>query len=270
MQVILFHIGSFPVRSYGLIVAISMLLGIGVAAYFARQAGRYADHVSGVAVYAIVGALIGARLWQVLFFEWGYYSQHPLEILAIWHGGMSIQGGLVGGFAGGLLYTWKYQVPFWDFADIVAPAIVLAQGIGRAACLMNGDAFGSPTGGNFGLVYPPGTYAYDTYGSQPLWPAEVWEGQWDIVVFALLLILKQRKWPVGYIFLFYNILYSIGRFFLEFLRGDTARTLGLTAAQWTSLAVIAAALGCMVYLKIRQARGGTSHDSGQEPEVVES
>ncbi|MFC4767674.1 prolipoprotein diacylglyceryl transferase [Effusibacillus consociatus] len=256
MQVILFYIGDFPVRSYGLIVAISILLGMGVAIYFARQAGRYVQHVSGLAMYAIIGALVGARLWQVFFFEWEYYAKNLLEIFALWHGGMSIQGGLVGGFAAGAFYTWKYKVPFWDFADTVAPGIIFGQGIGRAACLMNGDAFGSPTGGNFGLVYPPGTYAYDTYGSQPLWPAEVWEGQWDMVVFALLLILKQTNWPVGYVFLFYNILYSIGRFLLEFLRGDTARTLGMTAAQWTSLAVIVIAFGFMVYLKMHPARRG--------------
>lgn len=256
MRVILFHIGDFPVRSYGLLIAIAILLSIGVATYLARQAGRYAEHVSGLAVYAIVGALIGARLWQVLFFDWQYYSHNLLEIIAVWHGGMSIQGGLVGGFVGGLLYTRKYKLPFWDFADIAAPAIVMGQGIGRIACLLNGDAFGSPTGSNFGLVYPPGTFAYETYGSQPLWPAEVWEGQWDLIVMALLLILKQRKWPTGYVFLFYNILYSAGRFLLEFLRGDTARTMGMTAAQWTSLAVIAVALGLMVYLKIRPAQVG--------------
>ncbi|BCJ86545.1 prolipoprotein diacylglyceryl transferase [Effusibacillus dendaii] len=254
MRPILFYIGDFPVRSYGLIVAISILLGIGVATYFARREGKYEAHISGIAFYTILGAIIGARVWQVLFFDWGYYSQHPAEIIALWHGGMSIQGGLVGGFAAGLLYTWRYRVPFWDLADVMAPGIIFGQGIGRAACLMNGDAFGSPTGGNYGLVYPPGTFAYDTYGSQPLFPAEVWEGQWDMVVFALLLFLKQRKLPTGYLFLFYNILYSAGRFLLEFLRGDSPRTLGMTAAQWTSLAVIALALILMVYLKVKPAR----------------
>jgi phosphatidylglycerol:prolipoprotein diacylglycerol transferase len=262
MHVILFHIGSFEVRSYGVVVALSILLGLGVATYFARQAGRYVDHVSGMAIYAVIGAIIGARVWQVLFFDWSYYSEHLSEIFMIWNGGMSIQGGLVGGFVGGALYTWHYKIPFWDFADIVSPGIILGQSVGRIACLLNGDAFGSPTGGNFGLVYPPGTFAYDTYQSQPLWPAEVWEGQWDVVVFALLLIIKQRSWPTGYIFLFYNILYSMGRLLLEFLRGDTPRFAGLTAAQWTSLAVIALSFILLIYLRMRPARRG---EQSQEP-----
>lgn len=76
---------------------------------------------------------------------------------------------------------------------------------------------------SYGLVFPEGMMAYSTYGSQPLWPAEVWEGQWNLIVFGLLLILRKSTWPKGFIFLAYNILYSFGRFMLEFLRGDTSR-----------------------------------------------
>jgi phosphatidylglycerol:prolipoprotein diacylglycerol transferase len=248
MKVILFHIGDFPVRSYGLIVGIAILMGLGVAYYLAKGT-KYRSHVMDMAVYVILGAILGARLWGVFFFQWGYYSQNLGEILAIWHGGLSIQGGLIGGFAAGAIYTWYHKLDFWEFADIMAPAIVFGQGVGRVACLLNGDAFGSPTGSNFGLVFPEGTIAYDTYGSQPLWPAEVWEGQWDFIVFGLLLILKNRTWPKGFIFLSYNILYSFGRFMLEFLRGDTPRYLfDWTAAQWTSMSVIIISLILMAVL----------------------
>jgi phosphatidylglycerol:prolipoprotein diacylglycerol transferase len=238
MRVILFHIGDYPVRSYGLVVAIAILLAIGVA-YFLARGTKYREHVMDLGMYTVFGAIIGARFWEVFFFQWGYYSQNLHEIFAIWHGGLSIQGALVGGFLTGAVYTWYHKLDFWEFADVVAPAIIFGQAIGRIACFLNGDAFGSPTGSNFGLVYPEGTMAYDTYGSQPLWPAEVWEGQWDLVVFGLLLILKNRTWPKGFIFLAYNILYSFGRFMLEFLRGDTPRyLLDWTAAQWTSMSVI--------------------------------
>ena len=81
-----------------------------------------------------------------------------------------------------------------------------------AVGFLNGDAFGKPTGLDFGLVYPPGTYAYTTYGDQPLWPAEVWEGQWDFVVFALIMMLARwRELPRGVVFLCYVTLYSLGR-----------------------------------------------------------
>ncbi|MGZ6507348.1 MAG: prolipoprotein diacylglyceryl transferase [Tumebacillaceae bacterium] len=266
MHVILFHIGSYPVRSYGTIVAIAILLAIGLATYCAKTERKYEEHVTSMAIWAILSAMIGARLWQVLFFEWHYYSTHLGEIVQLWNGGLSIQGGLVGGFAGGLFYTIRHKIKWWEFADIVAPGVILGQAVGRIACLLNGDAFGSPTGSSFGLVYPPGTYAYDVYGSKPLWPAEVWEGQWDLIVLVLLFILKTRKLPTGYLFLAYNILYSFGRFMLEFLRGDTDRFWHLTAAQWTSIAVIALSLFFMIYLKIKPAPTSEPRDINAKPE----
>ncbi|WP_438447541.1 prolipoprotein diacylglyceryl transferase [Gorillibacterium sp. sgz5001074] len=248
MRVTLFSIFGYSVHSYGLIVAIAILLGTGVAYYLAKGT-PYQKHILDMVVLVVAGAIAGARAWEVFFFQWSYYSHHLLEIVAIWNGGLSIQGGLIGGFAAGALYTRKHRIPFWELADIMAPAIIFGQGVGRIACFLNGDAFGSPTGLGYGVVYPPGTIAFDTYGSEPLFPAEVWEGQWDFVVFGLLLILKNRVWFRGFLFLAYNILYSLGRFLLELLRGDTPRYLfDWTAAQWTSMTIIAASLIMMIIL----------------------
>ncbi|MCY9659444.1 prolipoprotein diacylglyceryl transferase [Paenibacillus chondroitinus] len=254
MRVILFNIGDFPIRSYGLIVGIAILLGLGVA-YFLARGTKYQNHVLNMITYIILGAIVGARLWEVFFFQFGYYSKHWLEAIAIWQGGLSIQGGLVGGFIAGAIYARVQRISFWEFADITAPAIVLSQSVGRIACFLNGDAFGSPTGSNFGLVYPPGTIAYETYGSQPLWPAEIWEGQWDLVIFALLIILKNKQWPKGFLFLIYNILYALGRFMLEYLRGDTPRyALGWTAAQWTSFGIVAVSILLIGYFTMKEKR----------------
>lgn len=239
MRVILFHIGDYPVRSYGLMMGIAILLAACVGYYLAKGT-PYRKHVVDMLLYVIVGAVAGARLWEVVFFQGDYYSQHWLEALAVWKGGLSIQGGLVGGFVAGAVYTRKHKLSFLEFADLLAPAIILGQAIGRIACFLNGDAYGSPTNAGFGLVYPKGSLAYEAYGSQPLWPAEVFEMQWDMIVFALLIALKNKPWPKGFHFLAYNILYGAGRFMLEFLRGDTPRyALGWTAAQWTSMTVIA-------------------------------
>ena len=107
------------------------------------------------------------------------------------------------------------------------------------ANLMNGDAFGHPTGGAFGLVYPSTTLAHSIYGSQPLWPAEVWEGQIDVIIFVLLLLFRTTNHAKGQVFILYAVLYSLARFFLEFLRGDYATlAFGLKSAQLTSLTII--------------------------------
>ncbi|MED4041066.1 prolipoprotein diacylglyceryl transferase [Niallia taxi] len=254
MRVILFEIGNFPVRSYGVIVVLAILLGMGVT-YYLSKGTKYQKHVVDITLYSIIGAIVGARIWHMFFFQWGYYSQHLDQIFSIWNGGISIQGALIGGFVTAAIYAWRKRLNFWELTDTFAPGIIFGQAIGRIACLLNGDAFGSPTGSSFGLVYPKGTVAYETYGSQPLWPAEVWEGQWDFIVFGLLLVLKNRTWPKGFIFLAYNILYSLGRFLLEFLRGDSPRYLfNFTAGQWTSLIVIIISLSLIgaLYIKAKQ------------------
>ncbi|MBW5448832.1 prolipoprotein diacylglyceryl transferase [Cohnella sp. CFH 77786] len=254
MKVVLFTIGDFHVHSYGLVVALAVLLALGVARYLAAGTPCL-PHLTNMIPYVLLGSILGARLWHVCFFQWDYYSKHPSEVLLIWQGGIAIQGALIGGFTAVILYTRKHGLSFWEFADNMAPAIVLGQAIGRIACFLNGDAYGSPTGSGFGIVYPEGTMAYDVYGSQPLWPAEIWEGQWDLIAFAILLILKNKKLPTGMLFLAYNILYSFGRFTLEWLRGDSPRYLfRWTAGQWTAFSVMAVSFCLIVVLGIRVRR----------------
>lgn len=239
MREYLFTIFGFGIPSHSVISALAILLGLGVTAYFAKLAGRDPEKLSDMAFAVILGGLLGARLWEVLFFQGAYYLSHPLQILAVWDGGMSVQGGLIGGILTGVWYVRKLKWSFWETADLFAPGMIIGQAIGRAACFMNGDAYGAPTNSGFGIVYPEGTNAYAEYGDLPLWPAEVFESMWCMVVFALLIILRFRPLPKGLIFVIYVALYSIGRFFLEYLRGDTPEYLfNWTAGQWTSVIAI--------------------------------
>lgn len=251
------HIGSFPIRSYSVLFLLAFLLGLGVTITIAKlqKKDKLAEHLLNMAVPMFVAALIGSRFWQVFLFEWPYYSQHPSEIIAIWHGGLSIQGGIVGALVYGIWYVRKHGLSFWELADLCAPGLVLGQSIGRDANLMNGDAFGDPTGSNFGLLYPEGTNARNTFGDQPLYPAEVWEGQMDVIIFAFLFILLQKKLTRGYLFVIYNILYSIGRFLLEMLRGDDPRYLfHWTTAQWTAIVMIVISVIAAIYLSVQSKR----------------
>lgn len=266
MKIVLFTVGDFAIRSYGLVVAMAILLALGVA-HFLTRGTQYQKHLANLIVYVVLGAIICARIWHVFFFQWGYYKNHLLEIPAIWNGGIAIQGAQVGGFIAAAIYMRVHRLAFWPFADLVAPAIILGQAIGRIACFLNGDAYGSPTGSGFGIVYPEGTMAYDAYGSQPLWPAEVWEGQWDLIVFAILIALRNKKWPTGFMFLSYSVLYAIGRFMLEFLRGDSPRyALQWTAGQWTSVSVIMVSIGLMIFLYYGDR--GTVSNSGTSTEKI--
>ncbi len=221
MHQYLFYIGDFPVRTYGLVLSISIILATGVGYFFAKQDGHgYEKHIVDIGIYGGIAGLLGARLWDVFFFDWEYYQNHLTEILNVWQGGMAVQGGLLLGALTGIWYSRAHKLDTLLLADLLAPAMILGQALGRCANLLNGDAFGAPTGGSYGIVYPDTTLAHHTYGSQPLWPAEVWEGQLDVVIFALLLIFRSTNHAKGQCFALYIMLYSVARFFLEYLRGD--------------------------------------------------
>lgn len=256
MHQYLFFVGDFPIRAYGLILSLSIILATGVAYFLAKQDGRWHNHIVDIGIYSGIAGIVGARLWDVFFFDWAYYSHHLSEIFYVWQGGMAIQGGIVFGVGAGIIYAKRHKIDILSLADIVAPAIILGQAIGRCANLLNGDAFGAPTGSNFGIIYPETTLAYHTYGAQPLWPAEVWEGQIDFVIFALLLIFRAFPHAKGQAFSLYIMLYSLARFGLEFLRGDYATPvfLSFTSAQTTSLVAFILALIFFIYCQITYSR----------------
>lgn len=261
LRPILLELFGFPVRAYGLFIAIAFGAGIWLAKRVAaRRRPEYVPLVEAFAGTAFLSAILGARLWEVAF-TWEYYRTAPWwEIFAIWHGGLSIQGGVVGGSLAAAWFTWRHKISFWDFADTLAPGLLLGQAIGRiGSCFLNGDAYGKPTDSIFGVIYAPGTPAYMAYGATPLWPAELFEGVWDLGVMALALWLLRRERPKGTVILWYVLLYSLGRFSLEFLRADSLGFFGtgLKAAQVTSL--LFALIAAVALLLRRQRPAETSH-----------
>nr|WP_298706269.1 prolipoprotein diacylglyceryl transferase [uncultured Veillonella sp.] len=269
MHQYLFFIGDFPVRAYGLLLSLGIISAAIVAYYLFKRDGRgWHVHIVDFSILVGIAGIIGARLWDVFFFDWAYYHNHLLEIPFVWQGGMAIQGGVVLGTIAGFWYTRKHGIDSLAFADIFAPALILGQSVGRMANLMNGDAFGHPTGGNFGILYPETTLAYRTYGAQPLWPAEIWEGQIDILIFVFLLLFSTKRHKKGQVFVLYAILYSAARFGLEFLRGDYVDlTMGLKSAQMTSLIVIAIGIVLFIYLQIKGSYDEyliASHEAAEE------
>ena len=255
MHQYIFFIGDFPVRSYGLVLSVSIILATGVGYFFAKVDGRgYEKYLVDIGIIGGSFGLLGARLWDVFFFDWHYYQNHLNEVLNVWQGGMAIQGGVIFGISAVMIYARSKKLDLLHLADILAPALILGQALGRCANLLNGDAFGAPTGSNFGLLYPASTLAHRTYGDQPLWPAEVWECQLDIVIFALLLIFRCRNYVKGQCFMLYIMLYSSARFVLEYFRGDYNHLVfGLfKSAQMTSIIAFTFSLIVFIYLAFKK------------------
>ena len=238
MHQYLTFIGGFPIRFYGIFFSLAIIFGC-IMAYFLLKKSRtgWEECIFDLGLTIAFFGIIGGRLWDVFFFDWDYYGHHLTELLNVWQGGMAIQGGVFLGVLTGVWYCHRHHLDTVHLMDVLAPAIILGQALGRCANLLNGDAFGAPTGSSFGIIYPATTLAHHTYGDQPLWPAEVWEGQLDVVIFALLLLFRTTNHAKGQCFALYVMLYSLARFGLEFLRGDyTEKVLGLvTSAQATSI-----------------------------------
>jgi len=252
MKPVLFHIGALEVRSWGVMVALGILAGTYLVSRLAKRTGFLREGlVTDFVLYAVIAGLIGARVWEVVF-SWSNYQANPLEALKFWNGGLSIQGGVLGGVLFALWFIRKHKLNFWQLADHMAPGLILAQGIGRVGCLLNGDAYGLPTKSFLGVSYQPGTPAYAAYGSTPLFPAEIMEGAGDILITLVLLYLFRRNSRRGTVALMYFILYSALRFTLEFWRGDSLHTfLNLKVAQLLSLGTIIICTAVLIYRRFK-------------------
>lgn len=232
----LFTIFGYTVQTHAVISLIAIILAMGVA-YSLTRGTNYQGHIADFIIWGVIGAIIGARVWHVFIFQWPTYRAHPLEIFAVWAGGISILGAIVGGGVALFLYCKRYKLDFLDLADYFSTALILGMGIGRIACYMAGDAFGIPTHSDFGTVFPKGTIAYYTFGSQPLWPAIAWEIQGDFVIFAILFFLLYRRLSKGMILWLFLLLYGALRFSLGFVRGDSPKLAwGMNGGQFTTLA----------------------------------
>lgn len=252
MHPILFKWGFVEIRYYGLMYVIAILVGSHlIKKEVKRKSVRLTeDDVMNFIIWTVIGGIVGARAYYVLF-NWGYYSQYIREIPAIWHGGLAIHGGLIGGFAVAWFYLKKHDVKFWRMADIVAPAIILGQSFGRFGNFMNGDAHGRPTDMPWGIVFPPGSIAGSEFPNTPLHPTMLYEMAINFSIFLFLwFALRKREFKDGFLFALYLVLYSIGRFIVEHFRADSLMLGPLRAAQVMSLAFALLITALIVWKKL--------------------
>ncbi len=241
MYPVLAQFGSFELRSYGIIVALSFLLGLWLSSREAKRNGLDPALVQDFALYALLGGIIGARLYFVVFSNPAYFLQKPWEIVAVWHGGISIVGALLGGFLAALWYCRKKQLPFWRFADTLAPGVALGQAAGVIACLLNGDSYGKRADVAWAITYTdPRSMAPLNV---PLHPVEIYEMAAYLLVFLLVWLTRGKFKTPGFTFLTYVAGYGAVRFAVEFFRGNPAIfAWGIPAAQVFGVALVAVAI----------------------------
>ena len=226
-------IGDFAIAYYGIVIGLGMIGGVLIAATIAKRSGQNPDDYYDMAIYAIVFAVIGARMYFVIF-NWDYYSQDLTRILNIREGGLGIYGGIIAAIITVYILTRRKKIAFGLVADTAAPALIFGQCLGRWGNFFNREAFGGYTDNLFAMQLPVSAVRRNEITAE-LWehvveiegisyiqvhPTFLYESLWNLaLLIGLLIYWKHRKFN-GEVFLLYLFGYGIGRFWIESLRTD--------------------------------------------------
>jgi phosphatidylglycerol:prolipoprotein diacylglycerol transferase len=244
----IFQVGGFVLTWHGLLTFIAVALAVFLISRWAKREGIDPDVVYSTAVWAIIAGIIGARAVHVID-RWGdFYSRYPGQIIAIWNGGIAIYGAILGGFVGGAIYALFKRYPVGRLADISAPALLISMAVGRIGDIINGEHIGKTTTMPWGFVYShPASPTNQVFSLQPTHPAVAYELLWDLAVLGMIWPLRGRLRPHGMLFLLYLALYSLGRFFISFVRIDKVWLAGLTQAQLIAIVLLAITVPIIAY-----------------------
>ncbi|MFP4630659.1 MAG: prolipoprotein diacylglyceryl transferase [Candidatus Acetothermia bacterium] len=256
LQPIAFRAGPLTVRWYGIAYAVALLASLGVLYGESRRKSLELDmgDLIDFSLLAFPLGLLGARLYYAAF-HLSYFVEHPLALAGFGPdgyglAGLGVHGGLLGGAVGLAIYVkWK-DVPLLDFLDAVAPAILLAQAIGRLGNFMNGDAHGYPTKAPWGVEFSRNTAAGAEFPGQKLHPTMLYELLLNLVVFFLLWRLRDRGFKKGFVFLLYLVLYSVVRSAVSFFRAGSLWVGPIRAAHLISIPVVFVSLYLIISKKL--------------------
>ena len=261
--------GNFILSWHGVMTFVAVATAVFLVARWGGKEGLNVDSIYSVAVWAIIGGVIGARILHVIDFWNEVYKDDIVSIFTVWSGGIAIYGAILGGFVGGALYivirnsdwflaVWGKVFPFMGephranlpgigrLADITAPALLIAMAIGRIGDVINGEHLSKATDLPWGVIYThansPGIFRPPTH------PAVAYELIFDLVLLAAIWPLRDRLRPRGVFFALYLGTYSIGRFFLSFLREEFNEYFGaLNEAQVVAIIVVIITVPLLVW-----------------------
>ena len=261
---------GITLKSYGLMIALGFLAGLWTAGRRAERMGVRSETLSDLAVWLIVGGIVGARVFYVLQY-WGDFRDRPWTVLAIWQGGLVFYGGFLAAVAAGFWFVARRNLDPWPIADCVAPSVAMAYAFGRIGCFLNGCCWGFAVSHDhpLGIAFPAagqGGSASPLFRAQlaqglvlpgdawthPVFPAQLLSALAALVLFFVLDWRVGHRRYVGQAFFWLLMGYALYRFGVEFLRDDTQRWAGFTIAQWISPVVFAGSLAWSRWIASRR------------------
>lgn len=249
---ILFTIFGFPIHFFGFMIALGLIGGIFISNIEVKRKNLEADRVLDLAIYGIISAIVGARLFYILFYDLSYYIQNPTEIILISEGGLSIHGGLIGAFLFGLCYFRKHKLSFLHYADAIVPGIILGQGIGRVGC----DVFGK-------VMTTSHPWGIERQG-QLLHPTQVYEFLLNYIVFLILWRKRKNIKYNGQLFVWYLVFFAINRSVVELFRYNPTIIGWFSISHLLSIGLVIIALLIRVFITKRKDIIITDNNGGNE------
>lgn len=260
-----FTVFGIEIAYYGVIIALGMLAGALVAYREAKKTGQKVDDYIDFTLYTLIAAIIGARIYYVIF-EWDYYSAHPLEIFNLRAGGLAIYGGVMASALTLFIFTKVKKLKFWLMADTAVHGLIIGQIIGRWGNFFNREAFGGYTDSLFAMQLPVSEakgitqeliehlVTIDGVSYVQVHPTFLYEGTWNLLLFIGICLYKRHKKFDGEIFAIYLMGYGVGRFIIEGLRTDqlVIKALGgIAASQVLSIILIVLAVAFVIYNRVQ-------------------
>jgi prolipoprotein diacylglyceryl transferase len=259
-------LGPLELRAYGLMIALGLFVALALARRRWSARGGNPDDITAIALWAVPAGLVGARLYHVVT-DWHRFEGRWWHVVAMWEGGLGIPGGLVGGVAAGAWIARRRGLPVAPILDVVAPAIPVAQAIGRFGNWFNQELFGRPTDLPWGLEIDPAHRPTDVADVATFHPTFLYEATWNVTL-AAVLIAVERRWNLrpGQLFVGYVAGYAAGRLWIESLRIDPAtEVLGLRVNLWVSAIVL---LIAVTLLAVRRSRRSSGVSGPDDPAVI--
>lgn len=267
---------------YGIFIGLGVILGVLLALHEAKRTGQNPDTYLDFIIYAMIIAIIGARLYYVIF-SWDFYSQHPEKIFAIREGGLAIYGGIIGGVLTAIVYSHLKKKSFWVMADTMAPSLILGQMLGRWGNFFNKEAFGGYTDNLFAMRYQLSQVRASDVTTDILQnlvtvngvdyiqvhPTFLYESMWSLCVFIILLILQRKKKFDGQVCATYFFGYALGRVWIEGLRTDQLCIGNVPVSQALSAVLIIASVVLYFYCKKKAAAVPVTEGANAETEQKE-